>query len=431
MAQDFGDDMGDMLFQGIKRFIMNRWRDAYNDRRYERRMEQKLQERESEGHQARDDAAVDTSAPTGTANADTVAYVPFGSANDAAYFAAVARGNDIEVDALSDTEGNGYVRFSVSDTDRLQNCCKEFSEAMGRLKEAEIVQGIEHADRLNEQEIGQLTEIKDLPDVSSGKTIGLGDTHVAPPVSKTADTSLDAVERGSREASNEINHTKDIAEKVMDARDRCQNFDDFKELLAERGIGVTTTKDGENMFYEARRDEAGRLLPFGRDDEGKRDWAVGAKTLKKNWEVDATHDWFEKNTPKGPGGGPGGSAPMAERESRSVEDERTTVAPKRDREPQIADGSLDTDGRTPDINQGIESHDGMDTDTRTLKLEREQNGTDVAPSKVREEQAQARGDDRSLSAVSEQCRAASKQLETESGIADRDIDISDKLSPVR
>ncbi len=38
-------------------------------------------------------------------------------------------------------------------------------------------------------------------------------------------------------------------------------------------------------------------------------------------------------------------------------------------EPQVADGSLDMDGRTPDINQGIESHDGMDIDNRTLVME--------------------------------------------------------------
>lgn len=38
-------------------------------------------------------------------------------------------------------------------------------------------------------------------------------------------------------------------------------------------------------------------------------------------------------------------------------------------EPKVADGSMDMDGRTPDINQGIESHDGMDIDARTLVVE--------------------------------------------------------------
>ena len=90
-----------------------------------------------------------------------------------------------------------------------------------------------------------------------------------------------------------------------------------------------------------------------------------------------------------------------------------------------------------DINQGIDSHDGMDTDTRTLRLEREQNGTDVAPSKVREESEQSReashddGRGYSLDSEARDMRSASKQLEHESGAAEREIDISDKMSQVR
>ena len=34
-------------------------------------------------------------------------------------------------------------------------------------------------------------------------------------------------------------------------------------------------------------------------------------------------------------------------------------------EPVASDGSMDNDGRTPDPNSGIESHDGADTDSRT------------------------------------------------------------------
>ena len=33
--------------------------------------------------------------------------------------------------------------------------------------------------------------------------------------------------------------------------------------------------------------------------------------------------------------------------------------------------------------------------------------------------------------MAKECRAASKQLEHESGIADRELDVSDKLNPVR
>lgn len=47
---------------------------------------------------------------------------------------------------------------------------------------------------------------------------------------------------------------------MREAREECRTFDDFKERLAERGVGVTTTKDGENMFYQARHGEDGKLL---------------------------------------------------------------------------------------------------------------------------------------------------------------------------
>ena len=90
------------------------------------------------------------------------------------------------------------------------------------------------------------------------------------------------------------------------------------------------------------------------------------------------------------------------------------------------DGSLDQRGETPDLNQGIRSHDGMDTDTRTMRIEREQNGTDVPPSKVREEKAY------SLDSEAREARDASRQLAKESGQTQEHVtDISDKLNPVR
>lgn len=456
MAQDFGDDMGDFIFQTIRRWISNRIRDAYNDRRYERRMERRLAEEKGRDHDASEQGAQDASeqdvqggAPQNPepVQADTVC-VPFGSAQDAAYFTRICREDGIEMDALTDDSGNGFVRFDPADTDRLADCCREFSELAGRLKEREIAERIDQSQALDEGQVERLREIRDLPDL---------------PKQRSGRPDLGTVAHEAKAASaRETSLTQGIADRVREAREDCRTFDDFKERLAERGVGVTTTKDGENMFYQARHGEDGKLLPFGRDDAGNRDWAVGAKTLKERYDVDATHDWFEKNTPKGPytgleemvmtPEGPMSGSAAARRWDEIAKDlgtqkpadilrrwnelgrqaqEPLRVGSQREYEPQATDGSLDADGRTPDINQGIESHDGMDTDARTLRLEREQNGTDVAPSKVREEQAQARGDDRSLNTVAEQCRASSKQLETESGVIDRDIDISDKLNPVR
>lgn len=418
MAQDFGDDMGERLFRLIGRAASYAVRDWLREQEYARR----LTERGSQGQSVTAQPGADV-----PARPEQVC-IPFGQADDAALFAKVAQEQKIQMEAFSDRDGNGFVRFRTDDLERVQNCSERFVETMTRMNAARVAQSLESALPVTEEQMRGLTQIKNLPDLPQRDAKARMEPAQQP---QAARPDLGAVSREVREAAVERNLTKDISDKVREARESCRTFDNFKEILAERGVGITTTKDGEVMFYEARRDVEGKLLPFGRDDAGNRDWAVGAKTLKERYGVDATHDWFERNTPKGPSSGPGNPAPMTERESRPVEFEKTIVGPKRDREPQATDGSLDTDGRTPDLTQGIESHDGMDTDTRTLRLEREQNGTDIAPSKVREEQAQARGDDRSLSAVSEQCRAASKQLETESGIADRDIDISDKLSPVR
>ena len=142
------------------------------------------------------------------------------------------------------------------------------------------------------------------------------------------------------------------------------------------------------MFYEARMGADGQLLPF----EHRQDWSVGADTLQKNYGVDARQDWFTRNRPT------------------------------------VSDGSLDQRGETPDLNQGIRSHDGMDTDTRTTRMEREQNGTDVPPSKVREENNRPYN----LDSEAREARDASRQLAKESGqTQERVTDISDKLNPVR
>lgn len=83
---------------------------------------------------------------------------------------------------------------------------------------------------------------------------------------------------------------------------------------------------------------------------------------------------------------------------------------------------------TPDINQGIESHDGMDTMVSTLRVEREQNGTEVSPSMVREQSNRSR-EGYNLKSKADENRAASKQLSQTNDSPDRDI--SDKFQQER
>lgn len=445
MAQDFGDDVGERLFRAMGRAVGYAFREWLREQEYARR--QALPAGQSKSGQ---DAK--TSLP------DEIC-VPFGTSEDASYFAKVCEEANVHVQAFADNDGNGYVQFATDDIERVQDCTKRFAEVMSQLAAERVEESIDTRNPVSASQMKDLSRIEKLPDLpSTGKgqdrdiplqtsdkditlipvairfndepdsivmrTFSVEDTEgldvdsdvffsgyshaeLETMVGKDVGEDFTVVSvgepytvRATKDVEPETvpargNHTMDIAEKVRDAKERCRSFEDFKDALAKEGIGVTTTKDGEVMFYTARRDNAGNLLPFGRDEAGMRDWAVGADTLKARYGVDATHNWFEQNLPT------------------------------------ASDGSLDADGRTPDINQGIESHDGLDTDTRTLRLEREQHGTDVSPSQVREQAAQAQQDDRSLDAVAKECRAASKQLEKESGIAEREIDISDKLSPVR
>lgn len=389
MAQDFGDEMGD----GLKRFLSRLLQDGFREWLYAHR--------QANGKDAgqRDDGA--PPAPEGYEAyeaSSSVSYVPFGEAGDAAAFARLCQEQGVPAEPFEDRDGNGFVRVGNADLDRLGDLVPRFAEVAPQEAAERVARALDEARQLTPEDVRGLKAVTRLPDMA----------------------------RGTEAAARAVNRTQAIADKVRSARHWCHTLDEFKDILARDGIGVTTTKDGENMFYEARKDADGKLLPYSRE---ARDWAVGAQALKENYDVDATHDWFEKNTPKGGPGDP--PAAIAVPDPEPIRASQTDVREPGDHEPQVADGSLDMDGRTPDLNQGIESHDSMDTDTRTMRLEREQNGTDIAPSEVREQTEQALADDRSLASVERDCREASQHLEADRGGGARDIDISDKMSQVR
>lgn len=384
MAQDFGDEVGDRLERAIMRLLgdatRTAWRHYLDDRNRQSQKEFHEQNFRDKGYGSENASA----AATAQAQREQVC-VPFGSEKDAAYFAQVCRENGTYVNAFAGRSGEGYIQFAADDLTLIQRNVPQFSEVMTRLTNERVAAALEKTKPLTGRQIERLSEIKDFPELPKSQ-------H---PFDVRKDT-----EKASPIHAAEKNHTERIADEVRDARAQCQDFKDFQRKLAQKGIGVTTTKNGEAMFYEARMDENGQLLPFGTDEQGRRDWAVGAQTLKKNWGVDATHDSFVTDT-------------SVSQQQRGRDQMRSS------------DGALDTDGSTPSLDQGIASHDGMDTDATTLRLEREQNGTDIAPSKVRAEEAP------SLESAARESRAASKQLERESGSIGREMGFSDKLNPVR
>lgn len=548
MAQDFGDDVGDMLLRNITRYsekaiglILNEYfKSAIRDWQ-----QAKLEE---EG-MSKEEAAIKAEV---MASREHIC-MPFGNSTDAAYFAQVVRENGTYAAAMTDDNGNGYVQFAKDDLQKVRECTVQFSEVMTNLKCGEISELIANGKPVTQDVFKSLKPIKNLPDLPNvdGIELNLRDVTLIPVAIRftdtpdkvevrtfseqdTADLDMDSevffsgythdeltdmvgkatgedfivesvgepyqvkariIEQESRAAdfpeqtyddrvNDTYNHTEGIRDKVLNAREQCRDFDDFKELLAKEDIGVTEGKNGELMFYEARLGENGEMLDF----VNGMDWPVNAKTLAGDrYQCDATLDWFEKNTPKEPGGidRTDAHAPIppqkdlnlicnsvrSDLEERGIqtldradgkmgfvvdidykkqvfdavekhfpghapEELGIILEPHHDigsmtmdaQEPQITDGSLDMNGSTPDINQGIESHDGMDTMVNTLRIEREQNGTEVAPSMVREQSDRSR-EKYDLNSQAKECRAASKQLSQTNDSPDRDI--SDKFQQER
>lgn len=391
MAQDYGEDVGEMLMQAIgnqtgralERFIDNKARDWHKERLMESGRSEEEAEIEAEALASREQICL-----------------PFGTSNDAAYFAQVCRENGTFASALTDREGNGFIQFAEDDIKAIKECAPQFTEVMSMRQEQSIVERLENSRPVTAEQLAGLNEITRLPDLSF--------RHPEETKSREA-VRTDRSDGG-------LNHTEAIREEVLDARDRCTDFNDFEQILARQGIGITTTRKGEVMFYEARRGEDGSLLPFGKDAQGRTDWAVGADTLSRKWDVDATHDWFEKNRP----------APGKEVGDRSWRQERESQ--------RTVDGALDNDGATPDLDQGVKSHDSIDTDDHTARIEHEGVGTDISPSMVRDaEDRAARSSDSgySLSSVTREMREAKTELEAESGTPSHALDISNRMKPGR
>lgn len=554
MAQDFGDDVGEMLLRSISRYGEKAIGLILNEYFKSAVREWQQAKFEAEG-MSKEEAAVKAEA---MASREHIC-MPFGNATDAAYFAQVVRDNGTYAAAMTDDGGNGYVQFAKDDIQKVQECATQFSDVMISLKCREISELITNGKPVTQDKFKNLKLIKDLPDLP--KTDGIEyDSHdiTLIPVAirfndapdkveirtfseqDTANLDIDSqvffsgytqdeladmvgkdtgedftiesigepyqvkamelhedVEKGHADkgesdvghnerqghdlANDPYSHTGLIRDKVLAAREQCRDFEDFKAILAENGIGTRLNDEGELQFYEGRLGENGEILDFVNGT----DWPVNAKTLAGDrWQCDATLDWFEKNTPKEPTAPEHDSTrevippqkdlnlicnsvrgdleergiqtldradgkmgfvvdqkykqdvikavearfPGLTPEELGIEFDDGRNDPPNPPTPPAIDGSLDTDGRTPSLDQNIKSHDGMDTDTKTLKPEREQNGTDISPSMVRGQSDRSR-ESYNLKSKADENRAASKQLSQTNDSPDRDI--SDKFQQER
>lgn len=546
MAQDFGDDVGEMLFiRLIGRYcekaagiiLKGTMTDAV-----QRYHQQKLELEGKSKEEAAAEAEVLAKRPH--------VCMPFGNATDAAYFAKVCQDNNVGAFAFSDDKGNGYVSFAKDDVAKVQECIPQFSKVMTSLNDREICDLLEKAEPVPQEMFDKLKQV-DLPDINknlyehdvtlfpvqvevdgrneiwtfaeqdtknldidaqvnvsnqsaehmkemvgkefSGVTIrSVGEPYQVKAMELHEDAEKGHADKGEPDvghnehqghdlANDPYSHTDLIRDKVLAAREQCRDFEDFKAILAENGIGTRLNDEGELQFYEGRLGENGEMLDF----VNGMDWPVNAKTLAGDrYQCDATLDWFEKNTPKEPGGidRTDAHAPippqkdlnlicnsvrsdLEERgiqtldradgkmgfvvdqkykqdvikavearfpgltpEELGIEFDNGRNDPPNSATPPVIDGSLDTDGRTPSLDQNIKSHDSMDTATNTARMEKDGSNTDVSPTAVREQSDRSREGYNFKSKANEN-RAASKQLSQTNDSPDRDI--SDKFQQER
>lgn len=546
MAQDFGDDVGEMLFiRLIGRYcekaagIILKGTMTNAVQRYH---QQKLELEGKSKEEAATEAEVLAKRPH--------VCMPFGNATDAAYFAKVCQDNNVGAFAFSDDKGNGYVSFAKDDVAKVQECIPQFSKVMTFLKDREICDLLEKAEPVPQEMFDKLKQV-DLPDINknlyehdvtlfpvqvevdgknemwtfaeqdtknldidaqvnvsnqsaehmkemvgkefSGVTIrSVGEPYQVKAMELHEDADKGHADKGEPDvghnehqshdlANAPYSHTDLIRDKVLAAREQCRDFEDFKAILAENGIGTRLNDEGELQFYEGRLGENGEMLDF----VNGMDWPVNAKTLAGDrYQCDATLDWFEKNTPKEPGGidRTDAHAPIPPQKDlnlicnsvRSDLEERGIQTldradgkmgfvvdqkykqdvikavearfpgltpeelgiefddghndPPNSATPPVIDGSLDTDGRTTSLDQNIKSHDSMDTATNTARMEKDGSNTDVSPTAVREQSDRSR-ESYNLKSKADENRAASKQLSQTNDSPDRDI--SDKFQQER
>ena len=468
MAQDFGDDMGNALLNFVTRQTENYLRFG---RGRERAFDWWQRHYKKEGNTPE---AAKAMAEKQSSREQVV--VPFGTSEEAAYYAQVCRENGTYAAAYTDKQGNGFLAFAKEDAKTVAGYAPQFKDVMARLDEQRITDALNHAEPVNKKTMDSLTELTSYPDLPAEdvtvipvtirykdapeetydvlfseqdtENLNIDDSicfsgyshkeltemvgrethedfdviavsdpykvHATQVKTDAPEKTYDAPGKDSPARSDKVStlraedtaiHTQNIRNAAQKAREDCTDFSDFERKMNAQGFGVTETSKGEVMAYEpASLNKDGSVPAYERG----RDWPVSAETLKNRYDLDVTHNWFEQNTPKDAGTLPDGDLAMqnARLAQEQMRDEQQLL------EPVASDGSMDNDGRTPDPNSGIESHDGADTDSRTAVMDAEQTGSEIRPSDIREEQ-QYDSESYSLTGGARDMTAAKTQIETE------------------
>lgn len=157
MAQDFGDDMGNALLNFVTRQTENYLRFG---RGRERAFDWWQRHYKKEGNTPEQAKAM---AEKQSSREQVV--VPFGTSEEAAYYAQVCRENGTYAAAYTDKQGNGFLAFAKEDAKTVAGYAPQFKDVMARLDEQRITDALNHAEPVNKKTMDSLTELTGYPDL--------------------------------------------------------------------------------------------------------------------------------------------------------------------------------------------------------------------------------------------------------------------------
>lgn len=157
MAQDFGDDMGNALLNFVTRQAENYLRFG---RGRERAFDWWQRHYKKEGNTPE---AAKAMAEKQSSREQVV--VPFGTSEEAAYYAQVCRENGTYAAAYTDKQGNGFLAFAKEDAKTVAGYAPQFRDVMARLDEQRITDALNHAEPVDKKTMDSLTELTGYPDL--------------------------------------------------------------------------------------------------------------------------------------------------------------------------------------------------------------------------------------------------------------------------
>lgn len=248
MATDFGDDVGQLLFEEFRRLLKEQGSSLYNKtgnkaKSAEKDFSESAKDWYDNSFQSQgvpEEAA--EQAARGAAER-TQEIGRFGDYALAQRFCAACREQGVFAVAREGEQGEGFIQYYAADRERLEDVFKTFSEKLDR----------NGAEKMSE-EFSRVT-----------------------PVTKQ---DLDAIEKRlpepARQADTPVGHMESVAAKVEIARAGARDEMEFIARCKEQGLSVSESVDGELKFTE----------------NGWFD--VRADTLKERCGIDATHDSFSR-----------------------------------------------------------------------------------------------------------------------------------------